>query len=222
MAKLVLSMDGLVLKEVELSKKRISIGRKPNNDIQIENLAISGEHAAIVTVLNDSFLEDLDSTNGTLVNGQPVKKVVLQSGDIIELGKYKLKFFNEKPKPGDPGSYGEPLTVTGSEGAAAAGRGTESAFMRSQVTSSQVAGSPTAATAGPASGSGGAYLQVLNGNNNGRRLDLEKEKTRGPGGVGGARTGRLCHPVRGRTAPPPGQRPPGDCAPANVGQRRHH
>lgn len=177
MAKLVLSMDGLVLKEVELSKQRISIGRKPSNDIQIENLAISGEHAAIVTVLNDSFLEDLDSTNGTLVNGQPVKKVVLQSGDIIELGKYKLKFFNEKPQPGDPSGYGEPLTVTGSEGAAAAGRGTESAFMRSQATSSQVAGSPTAATAGPASGSGGAYLQVLNGNNNGRRLDLEKEKT---------------------------------------------
>ena len=72
MAKLILSMDGLVLKEIPLNKERMSIGRRANNDIQIDNLAISGEHAAVVTILNDSFLEDLNSTNGTLVNGQPV------------------------------------------------------------------------------------------------------------------------------------------------------
>lgn len=69
-AKLVLSMDGLVLKEISLAKERITIGRKPHNDVQIENLAISGDHAVVVTILNDSFLEDLNSTNGTLVNGQ--------------------------------------------------------------------------------------------------------------------------------------------------------
>ncbi len=63
-AKLILSMDGLVLKEIPLTKKR-----KPHNDIQIDNLAISGEHSVIVTILNDSFLEDLNSTNGTYVNG---------------------------------------------------------------------------------------------------------------------------------------------------------
>lgn len=69
MAKLILSMDGLVLKEIALTKERMTIGRRPSNDIQIDNLAISGEHAAVVTILNDSFLEDLNSTNGTLVNG---------------------------------------------------------------------------------------------------------------------------------------------------------
>jgi hypothetical protein len=67
---LILSMDGLVLKEIPLTKERTTIGRKPHNDIQIDNLAISGEHAVIVTILNDSFLEDLNSTNGTFVNGQ--------------------------------------------------------------------------------------------------------------------------------------------------------
>ena len=69
MAKLILSLDGQVLREVPLDKERVTIGRKPHNDIPIENLAVSGEHACIVTILNDSFLEDLGSTNGTLVNG---------------------------------------------------------------------------------------------------------------------------------------------------------
>src|SRR3990167_9468606 len=92
MAKLILSMDGLVLKEIPLSKERTTIGRKAHNDIQIDNLAVSGEHAVIVTILNDSFMEDLGSTNGTLVNGNPVKKHILLNNDVIEIGKYKLKY----------------------------------------------------------------------------------------------------------------------------------
>jgi pSer/pThr/pTyr-binding forkhead associated (FHA) protein len=96
MAKLILSMDGLVLKEIPITKERTTIGRKAHNDIQIDNLAVSGEHAVIVTILNDSFMEDLGSTNGTLVNGNPVKKHFLQNNDIIELGKYKLKFIQEQ------------------------------------------------------------------------------------------------------------------------------
>src|ERR1700704_5740310 len=95
MAKLILSMDGLVLKEISLTKERTTIGRKPHNDIQIDNLAVSGEHAVIVTILNDSFLEDLGSTNGTVVNGNPIKKHFLQNNDVIELGKYKMKFVGE-------------------------------------------------------------------------------------------------------------------------------
>ena len=95
MAKLILSMDGLVLKEIQLSKERTTIGRKPHNDIQIDNLAVSGEHAVIVTILADSFLEDLGSTNGTFVNGKTVKKHFLQNNDVIELGKYKLKYMAE-------------------------------------------------------------------------------------------------------------------------------
>src|ERR1700739_468149 len=97
MAKLILSMDGLVLKEIPLTKERTTIGRKPQHDIHIENenLAVSGEHAVIVTILNDSFLEDLGSTNGTVVNGNAIKKHFLQNNDVIELGKYKLKFVGE-------------------------------------------------------------------------------------------------------------------------------
>lgn len=95
MAKLILTLDGVTLKEYPLAKERTTIGRKPHNDIPIDNLAVSGEHAAIITILNDSFLEDLGSTNGTLVNGQSIKKHFLQNSDVIEIGKYKIRYVNE-------------------------------------------------------------------------------------------------------------------------------
>lgn len=95
MAKLILSLDGTVMKEVPLDRERLTVGRRSSNDLQIDNLAVSGEHALIVTILNDSFLEDLGSTNGTLVNGVPIKKHILQHNDVIEIGKYKLKYIAE-------------------------------------------------------------------------------------------------------------------------------
>jgi len=100
MAKLILSLEGSVIREIPIEKERITIGRKPQNDIQIENLAVSSEHACIVTILNDSFLEDLGSTNGTLVNGNPIKKHILQNNDMIEIGKYKLKYVSEAAAAG--------------------------------------------------------------------------------------------------------------------------
>ena len=106
MPKLILSMDGLVLKEVELTKERTSIGRRPHNDIVIDNLAVSGEHAVLITILNDSFIEDLGSTNGTTVNGQPIKKHFLQGNDTVELGKYKLKFVPDPKAGSDHGKIG--------------------------------------------------------------------------------------------------------------------
>jgi pSer/pThr/pTyr-binding forkhead associated (FHA) protein len=95
-AKLILSMDGGIIKEYPLNKERMTIGRKAHNDIIIDNLAVSGEHAAIVTILNDSFLEDMDSTNGLEVNGKPTKKHFLQNNDVIEIGKYKLKYITDQ------------------------------------------------------------------------------------------------------------------------------
>lgn len=95
-AKLILSMDGSVIKEYTLNKERTTIGRKPHNDIVIDNLAVSGEHAVILTMQNDSFLEDLDSTNGVMVNGVQIKKHFLQNNDVIEIGKYKLKYMGRQ------------------------------------------------------------------------------------------------------------------------------
>ncbi len=103
MPRLVLSLDGVVLREVGLAKDRTTIGRRSHNDIVIDNLAVSGEHSVIYTSAGDVYLEDLGSTNGTTVNGQPIKKHLLQSGDTLEIGKYRLKFLAD----GATGSEGE-------------------------------------------------------------------------------------------------------------------
>ena len=92
MPRMVLSLDGVVLREVNLSKERTTIGRRSHNDVVIDNLAVSGEHAVVYASGSDVYLEDLGSTNGTTVNGQPIKKHLLQNGDIVEIGKYRLKF----------------------------------------------------------------------------------------------------------------------------------
>src|SRR6187402_639167 len=92
MARLVLSLDNQVLAEYNMNKERYTIGRLPDNDIRIDNSAVSGHHSLIINILNDSFLEDLNSTNGTYVNGKLVKKHALKDGDTISIGKHNLKY----------------------------------------------------------------------------------------------------------------------------------
>jgi len=192
MAKLILSMDGLVLKEIALTKERTTIGRKPHNDIQIDNLAVSGEHAVIVTILQDSFLEDLGSTNGTVVNGQPIKKHFLQNNDIVELGKYKLKYVNETPagqaKAADfektmvlrPGSMrpapAAPAPAAAAPVAAAAAAGAKN-FGDTVAGGQSATAAPVAASKPAAAPQKNAALQLLSGANAGKELDLTKPLT---------------------------------------------
>ena len=190
MAKLILSMDGLVLKEIPLTRERTTVGRKPHNDIQIDNLAISGEHAVIVTILDDSFLEDLNSTNGTYVNGQPVKKHFLQNNDVIELGKYRLKVLTE-PAAQAPAEYEktlilrpETLRQTGGETAAPAA---DAKASQAETKSTAMPKAPAAASAAspasaPAAEEGTkpvplGVIKILNGVNAGRELSLSKTLT---------------------------------------------
>lgn len=95
MPKMIVSIDGVVIKEVQLTKDRTSLGRRPYNDIVIDNLAVSGEHAVLQMSGDEVYLEDLNSTNGTYVNGKAVKKQLLQNSDTVEIGKYKIKYVNE-------------------------------------------------------------------------------------------------------------------------------
>jgi predicted component of type VI protein secretion system len=194
MAKLILSMDGLVLKEIPLTKERTTIGRKPHNDIQIDNLAVSGEHAVIVTILNDSFLEDLGSTNGTVVNGNPIKKHFLQNNDVIELGKYKLKFLGEASGAsagGDKADFEKTMVLR-----PASARQTGGEALRSAPGPQRAAAMPQAAAAAagiadatktvppapqpaaprPAGQPLGA-IQLLSGANAGKELELTKPLT---------------------------------------------
>ena len=95
MARLLLSLDGQLLAEYNMNKERYTIGRLPDNDIRIDNPAVSGHHSLIINILNDSFLEDLNSTNGTYVNGKLIKKHALQHGDVITAGHHQMRFVEE-------------------------------------------------------------------------------------------------------------------------------
>jgi pSer/pThr/pTyr-binding forkhead associated (FHA) protein len=99
MPKMIVSIDGVVIKEVQLTKDRTTLGRRPYNDIVIDNLAVSGEHAVLQMTGNEVYLEDLNSTNGSYVNGKAVKKQLLQNNDTVEIGKYKIKYINEVAGP---------------------------------------------------------------------------------------------------------------------------
>ena len=100
MPKVIVSIDGVVIKEVQLTKDRTTLGRRPYNDIVIDNLAVSGEHAILQMAGQEVTLEDLNSTNGTYINGKAVKKQVLQNNDTIEIGKYKIRFQGEQVSAG--------------------------------------------------------------------------------------------------------------------------
>jgi len=96
MARLILSLDNQVLAEYNMTKERYTIGRLPDNDVRIDNPAVSGHHSLIINILNDSFLEDLNSTNGTYVNGKLIKKHALQHGDVITIGHHQLRFADQQ------------------------------------------------------------------------------------------------------------------------------
>jgi hypothetical protein len=197
MAKLILSMDGLVLKEIQLTKERTTIGRRPHNDIAIDNLAVSGEHAVIVTILNDSFLEDLGSTNGTMVNGQPVKKHFLQNNDVVELGKYKLKYVADaKPaqaasadfertmimRPGSmpkapPAAAAAPAAPAAAPMAAAASATAAMPAMGQAPAAHHPPAAVQPPPAAPAGDAKQAAIQLLNGANAGKELILTKALT---------------------------------------------
>ncbi len=160
MPRLVLSLDGVVLREVTLSKDRTTIGRRSHNDVVIDNLAVSGEHAVMIANGDDTYLEDLGSTNGTTVNGQPIKKHLLQSGDTVEIGKYRLRYQVEGASNDENGvdiDTSQPLRRE---------------FYGPGPTTIQVRqpGSPDPAVAG-------ASIKILTGANAGRELALVKALT---------------------------------------------
>jgi hypothetical protein len=143
MGKLVVSLDGVVIKEVQITKDKTTLGRRPYNDIVIDNLAVSGEHAVLQMVGADVFIEDLNSTNGTYINGKAVKKQLLSHNDTVEIGKYKIKFIvddgtdYEKTMIMKPGTRppmspagGTPGASFGSSGFGALGAATAPAAIR--------------------------------------------------------------------------------------------
>ena len=118
MARLILSLDNQVLAEYNMTKERYTIGRLPDNDVRIDNPAVSGHHSLIINILNDSFLEDLNSTNGTYVNGKLIKKHALQHGDVITIGHHQLRFSDQQAPETEQDEFEKTMVIpTGQQNA---------------------------------------------------------------------------------------------------------
>ena len=183
MARLVLSLDGQVMAEYNMNKERYTIGRLPDNDIRIDNAAVSGHHSLIINILNDSFLEDLNSTNGTYVNGKLIKKHALQHGDVITVGHHQLRFVEDDEQQDE---FEKTMVIQPS---ARPVEKLRTVVGQSQVIDGEPAPAAAAATAGAhasraraAAADGAAALkkaklQVLSGAFAGRELEITKALT---------------------------------------------
>jgi len=142
----------------------MTIGRKPTNDITVENLAVSGQHARVITILQDSFLEDLNSTNGSYVNGKLVQKHALQHGDVIKLGKHELIYQNEETAMSDDDMEKTMIIRPSALSAAAQAKTADEGLQNAQAMASQGQAKP-------------AGLKLMSGPNEGRSMDLIKALT---------------------------------------------
>jgi len=111
MARLILSLDNQVLAEYNMTKERYTVGRLPDNDVRIDNPAVSGHHSLIINILNDSFLEDLNSTNGTYVNGKLIKKHALQHSDVITIGHHQLRFSDQQTSETEQDDFEKTMVI---------------------------------------------------------------------------------------------------------------
>ncbi|MCE3285217.1 MAG: hypothetical protein K0R70_1473 [Steroidobacteraceae bacterium] len=179
MARLVLHLDGQTLAEYNMSKERYTIGRLPDNDIRIDNAAVSGHHALVINILNDSFLEDLNSTNGTYVNGKIIKKHALQHGDVITVGHHALRFVDSETED-EQDEFEKTMVISSRDAAQLIAGAQKPAVASSNGQGAAAAPAVAAASAPPAFANGvlpRARLQVLSGQFAGRELELVKTLT---------------------------------------------
>ncbi|MEO8443941.1 MAG: FHA domain-containing protein [Gammaproteobacteria bacterium] len=175
MARLILSLDDQVLAEFNMSKERYTVGRLQDNDIRIDNPTVSGHHSLVINILNDSFLEDLNSTNGTYVNGRLIKKHALQNGDVITVGRHQLRFVDGAADEED--EFASTMVIERQAGGA-------EALAKAAALSASLSAAPATAPATRPSGTEPAAkpltvakVQVLNGSFAGREIALNKALT---------------------------------------------
>ncbi len=165
MAKLIVTDSTGATRDVPLNKERVTIGRSPDNDIPLNDKAVSGHHAVVITILQDSFLEDLDSTNGTQVNGKQVAKHPLSNGDVISMGRNTLKYQGEAK--GEEDDFEKTMIIRpGQMGAA---------FDANANRAAVAGGAPPPAAPPPTPMVG--KLRVASGPNTGKELVLTKALT---------------------------------------------
>jgi hypothetical protein len=201
MARLILSLDGQTLAEYNMTKERYTVGRLPDNDIRIDNAAVSGHHSLLINILNDSFLEDLNSTNGTYVNGKLIKKHALQHGDVITVGHHQLRYVDDQAQQAPEDEFEKTMVIQPSgqmeKQVAQAARAAEAAATAAAATATPAAATPPRARPAESPKSRRPFsptttqevdesavptlplakLQVLSGTFAGRELELVKTLT---------------------------------------------
>ena len=150
MAKLIMTLDGAIIREFMIDKDSISIGRKHGNDIQLNDLTVSGRHAMVSTMEGGTYVDDLGSTNGTLLNGARIAKSVLSHGDIIQIGNYQFTFFEDEVAEYEP-----------------------TMFLRAEIEDTQIIDT-NPPKPGDAKGAPLAGVKILNGPLKGKVLELRK------------------------------------------------
>jgi predicted component of type VI protein secretion system len=177
-ARLMLSLDGQILAEYNMNKERYTIGRLPDNDIRIDNPAVSGHHSLIINILNDSFLEDLNSTNGTYVNGKLIKKHAMQHGDVITVGHHQLRFVDSQDGDAEQDEFEKTMVITpSSQGEDRIRRVGAAVDQAAKAVAAKRPPTPAGAIPDNAAALPKAKLQVLSGAFAGRELELTKALT---------------------------------------------
>ncbi len=172
MAKLVIFLDDKVLKEVALTKDRVTLGRRPHNDVVIDNLAVSGEHAVLLREGDGYVVQDLGSTNGSYINGKPVKRAPFRECDSLDIGKYTLRLLSDARASAFAGSRFAPSSYGGSAFASTGSRAGASTTAGTQMPSTG-----TRATGLEELGLPALKLRVVNGASAGTELALDKSRT---------------------------------------------
>ncbi len=156
MAKFIIKLNNNVVDHVELEQGDVKIGRKAGCGIHLDNLSVSGEHANIFTIGQDSFVQDLGSTNGTYVNNKKITKHHLKDGDSVAIGKYTLTYLGEAAR--EASAFAKTVAITGPA---------------STTRPAPAAKPPPPAAKAP----GQAVLITLSGGAPGKRIDLAKTVT---------------------------------------------
>ncbi len=167
MAKFILKFNNEVVDHIEITQGDMKIGRKPGSEIILDNLAVSGTHANIFTIGDDSFVQDLGSTNGTFVNHKKVAKHHLHNGDVVTIGKHSLIFVNEVTAQQNTEDFAK--TVVINPGSMSASGGDAPNLNLSETVETRL----------PPIKRGGrtGAIFVLSGANSGKRIELKRSIT---------------------------------------------
>lgn len=162
MAKLIIKFNDVVIDQIVLKQGDMNIGRRPGSDVLLNNLAVSGNHASIFTIGEDSFIQDLNSTNGTFVNNKKIGKHHLENGDVITIGNHSLTYVNESASKSAP-DLAKTVIISGHK-------------QEDIIAQVAKASAPPIAAREPEPPKHGS-LFILSGPNSGKRIDLTMATT---------------------------------------------